>query len=488
MNDLCVSLPAVDTMLHSNSYDSASLSLSSPFSSSPMPLPMAPVDVGLGVEGASSFLSLLASDDEEEEEDTHDHYPSFLLPPPPELRLLQHRVLAALEANRTRSTLTTNAETRAIKHHLHRYLRRWARLAHTHVWIHHAHLIAEQAHELHILQKAFPLLLLRTNALRLQSLCTHTASLAWARRRATTTLWKFSLRARQQKFHRNAIEIMLQSQRLYAVTRAMSLLYAPAEKMLLHLRIFTQHHQQDTCRRALQRWHRRAAAATLARRQQQKAINLHESTSLHQALIQRWYRWMTSEQQQQQLSILATAHVSRRQVRVVLQALLEWNRRVSLLARVAVLGRRARLRRVVCAWARVMRREGEMRAVELALTCRNALLVLKKVFGVMRSQAREQARLRKAYDLVFRRREERVGREVLGYWWRRARVQEYEGERFEAFVHTCLTAWMLWSQTERGRRRAWEEGVGHYKRRVKGRALRWWREGRRKRGERRGDV
>jgi len=104
----------------------------------------------------------------------------------------------------------------------------------------------------------------------------------------------------------------------------------------------------------------------------------------------------------------------------------------------------------------------------------------------MRDFAREQLRLRKAYDLVSRQRKERVGREVLGHWWRRARVHEYEGERFVAFVHASLTSWMLRSQMERGRRRAWEEGVEHHERRVKGRALRWWREGRRKRGERRG--
>ena len=74
----------------------------------------------------------------------------------------------------------------------------------------------------------------------------------------------------------------------------------------------------------------------------------------------------------------------------------------------------------------------------------------------------------------------------MGHWWRRARVQEYEGERVVAFVHACLTLWMLRSQMGRGRRRAWEEGVRHYERRGKGRALRWWREGRRKREEGRG--
>lgn len=126
--------------------------------------------------------------------------------------------------------------------------------------------------------------------------------------------------------------------------------------------------------------------------------------------------------------------------------------------------------------------------MELVVACRNELMLLQKAFGAMQSRAWEQARLRKAYDLVSRLREERVGREVMGHWWTRARVQEYEGERFVTFVYACLTSWMLRSQMERGRRRAWEEGVGHYERRVKGRALRWWREGRRKGGERGGCI
>jgi hypothetical protein len=122
----------------------------------------------------------------------------------------------------------------------------------------------------------------------------------------------------------------------------------------------------------------------------------------------------------------------------------------------------------------------------LALACRNELLLLQKVFGVMRDFAQEQVRLRRAYDLVTRQREERVGREVLVQWWRRARIQEYEGERFVAFVHSCLTGWMLRSQMEKGQRWACKEGAEHYERRAKGRALRWWREERRKRGKRKG--
>ncbi len=473
-------------MLLSNSSDGTSPWLSSPFSFSSMP--GVPVDVGLAVEGAPSFSPLLVpKDDKEAINEHHPHHEesSFLLPPPPELRLLQHRVLTALGNNCTRNMHCTMAETFAMNHHLHRYLRRWIRRRRTHARIQRANFIATRATKVHTLRRAIPLLL-RTKALRLHSLCIHTASLAWARRRATTTLWRLSLRARQHNVHQKAIEIMLQSRRLHAVTCAMSLLYASVQRMLLHLRAFTIYYQIESCRRTLRRWQHRAAAAAVGRLRQQKAIILHESTSLQRALLQRWSRWVASQQQEQHLLALALSHCFRRRLHVSLQKLHQWTRRAALLAHVAGLGRHARMRRVVSAWASVVRQEGELRAMGLALACRNELLLLQKVFGVMRDFAQEQVRLRRAYDLVTRQREERVGREMLVQWWRRARIQEYEGERFVAFVHSCLTVWMLRSQMEKGQRWACKEGAEHYERRAKGRALRWWREERRKRGKRKG--
>lgn len=486
--DFSVFLPDVDIMLHSNSSDGTSSWLSSPFSLSSMPGMR--IDMGICVEGTLSVPSFSAprgSKGVENEDHPHPDESSFFLPPLPEIRLLQHRVLAALGTNLNRHMHCTIAENLFTNHQHHRYLRRWTRRRRTHASIQRANFIATRAHKLHTCRRALPLLLLRTNAQRLQSTCIYTANLVWARRRATTALWRLSLCARQHNVHQRAIEIMLQSQRLHAVTRAMSLLYASARKVLLHLRVFTIVHRKESCRRALRRWQRRAAAAAVGRVRQQKAVILHKSTSLQRALLQRWSPRVAFQQKKgRHLLSLASSHCLRRRLHVSLQKLQRFTRRAALLAHVAGLGLHARMRRVICAWASVVRQEGELRAMGLALACRKELLLLQKVFGVIRDLAQEQVRLRRAYNHVIRQRGERIGREVLVTWWWRARVQEYEGERFVAFVHACLTSWMLRSQMGNGQRWACKEGAEHHDRRAKRRALIWWREGRRKSGKRRG--
>ncbi len=370
--------------------------------------------------------------------------------PVPELRLVQHRVLAALDAACDRHARTSQARGCAMQYQTRQAMQKWSSWARVRARAQHVHMLAGRVRDAHQVRASLRRLVFRTGRRTQQRLCLHTAECAWARRHLTLALWRVGLQAHQQSYHAWAVDLMERRMRLQAVTRAMKLLKGAAAPSLSQLDRVTTWHDTQRAARAWQHLRRGARGRQARRRAQLQALAVQETNQLHMALVRRWRPHAQASRRSGEALALAARHARDWQRR---RFLLQWKRRFTLQARFVALARRSLLHRTLLAWWATVQRDGERRAMELALACRQELLLQRLTFHALRAWARRQAHLRMASLVVAERWQARVLRSTLQYWARGARVQWYEGERWRALVHAYLTTWMLHTQARKAARR-----------------------------------
>ena len=393
------------------------------------------------------------------------------LRPPPELRLLLNRAIAALESYQSRKWRTRVDDERARRFLCGKTMMTWAARTQVRAWLAQNERFAAKFYSSQRLMKACRCIFRRKRFMKFQALSMRMAHIVFARRRATIALWRLSLLTRQRKFHADAKQVMFQSQRLRAVTRAMSLLHIPAARTLCYLHSYTRAHQLKSFQRAIRAWHKRAVARRLQRKAQEKVMARAQDERVLGLKLQRWHRWMTCQQCQREAWRRGRSHFNSRLVR---ESLRFWARQAKLKVCTSSMGRRRLLSRHLLAWAKTVSRQGELRAMELALACRHELLVQQRVFDKWYASAWRQAQIRKACLAVAAEHHAHEMREILQQWRRNAKLQIYVKERLLACMYECLTSWMLSIQSKRMERCVWMEGKVHNEQQQKRWALRRW--------------